>query len=296
MAFRSLVGHDLADESRFVMVENADGTITVTSEEVFAAAELNVQLAKLEIRAKAIRADPSCGSTVAEVEWAELFPRIVIQSHSAPDVRIQPDAIPLRHTLVLAAERAARPGRQPGIVVRTMLVTGPAPDCVCAFLTPASPIARFDAPAREVVAQARQEAIELQQLNVGPEHILLAILRRHDDVAGQALNSLDVTFERVRAQIAQSIAAAQPLAHRPTAGAPPFTPRATDVLHHARAEADRLGNDLVAPEHILLGLLDDRESSVVRLLRESGADAEQIRTTVTRLLNPAEPDSDPANG
>ena len=279
------------------MVENADGTITVASEEVFAAAGLNEQLAKLGIRAKAIRADPSCGSTVAEVEWAELYPRIVIQSHPAPGMTIQPDAIPLRHTLVLAAERAVRPGRQPGIVVRTMLVSGPGQDCVGVFLRPPSPIARFDAPAREVVAQARQEAIELRQLNVGPEHILLAILRRDDDVAGQALTSLHVTFERVRGQIAQSIAgSAATRAPSHPAGTPPFTPRATDVLHRARAEADRLGNDLVAPEHILLGLLDDRESSAVRMLGESGADAEQIRTAVTRLLDRAEPDGDPANG
>ena len=67
MALRSVVSHDLGDESGCVMVENADGTITVASEEVFAAAGLNEQLAKLGIRAKAIRADPSCGSTVAEV-------------------------------------------------------------------------------------------------------------------------------------------------------------------------------------------------------------------------------------
>jgi hypothetical protein len=267
------------------MIENVDSTITATSEEVFAAAGLNEQLAKLGIRAKAMRADPSCSSTVAEVEWGDLYPRIVIQNHPAPGVTIQPDAIPVDHTLVLAAERTPRPGRQPAIVVRTMLVSGPAPACIGEFLTPPSPLGRFTAAAREVVARARQEAFELRHLNVGPDHILLALLRGHDDIAAQTLSSLPVTFEHARAQVAQSVGPARPLAQHSSGLAAPFTPRATDVLERARTEASGLGNESVEPEHILLGLVSDPGSSVARMLRESGADPEQIRPAVLRLLN-----------
>jgi hypothetical protein len=193
------------------MIENADSTITVTCEEVFAVARLNEQLAELGIRAKALRADPTCRSTVDEVDWGDLYPRIVIQNHPAPGMTFQPDAIPVDQTLVLAAERTPRPGRQPAIVVRTLLVSDPAPACIGVFLKSASPVSGFTAPARGVVAQARQEAFDLQQRNVGPEYILLALLRRHDDVAAQALNSLHVTSEQVRAQVMASVGPAKPL-------------------------------------------------------------------------------------
>lgn len=123
------------------MIENVDGTITITSEEVFAAARLNEHLLGLGVRVKALRADPDCDSTVAYGDWGDLYPRIVLQDHRAPGVTIRPDAIPLDHTLVLSAERTPRPGPQPPIVVRTILVSGSAPDCVggqearCSLLT-----------------------------------------------------------------------------------------------------------------------------------------------------------------
>jgi hypothetical protein len=279
-------------ETSFVMIENADSTITVTCEEVFEAAGLNEQLAELGIRAKALRADPTCSSTVAEVDWGDLYPRIVIQNHPAPGVTIQPDVIPFDQTLVLAAERTPRPGRQPPIVVRTLLVSDPAPACVGEFLKPASPVAGFTAPAREVVAQARQEAFDLQQRNVGPEHILLALLSRHDDVAAQALNSLHVTFEQVRAQVVASVGPAKLLAQHSSALAAPLTPRAMGALTRARSEASELGNESVKPEQILLGLVSDPENLVVRMLRESSVYPEQVRTAVACLLNRADPDGD----
>ncbi len=281
-------------ETLFVMIQNADSTITVARERVFAAAGLNEQLAKLGIRAKALRADPSCSSTVAGVGWGDLYPRIVIQNHPAPGVTIQPDAIPVDDTLVLAAERTSHPGRQPAIVVRTLLVSGPAPACIGEFLRPPSPLAGFTVSVREVVAQARQEAFDLQRLNVGPEHILLALLRRHDDVAAQALSSLHVTFEHARAQAAPSVGPAKPAAQHSSALAAPFTPRATGVLERARTEASRLGNESVEPEHILLGLVSDPESPVMRMLPESAADPIWVRAAVTRLLNRADPDGDDA--
>jgi hypothetical protein len=288
-------GGSVAGESRLLMIQNTDGTITVPSEEVVAAAGLNEQLTRLGIRAKAVRADPGCSSTVAEVRWGDLYPRIVIQNRPALGITIQPNAIPVDHTLVLAAERSARPRRQPPIVVRTLLVSGRAPACVGEFLRLPSPLARLTTSAREVVAQARQDAFELQHPNVGPEHILLALLRRRGDVAAQALSAQHVTLEHIRPQVAESGQPARPRALRSSALAAPFTPRATGALDRARIEASELGNESVEPEHILLGLASDPESAVARMLRQTGADPEQIRTAVLLLLNRAPPDGDPPN-
>jgi Clp amino terminal domain, pathogenicity island component len=281
-------GTTVSGELRLVMIENVDGTITITSEEVFAAAGLNEHLLELGVRVKALRADPDCDSTVAEVDWGDLYPRIVLQDHPAPGVTIQPDAIPLDHTLVLAAERTSRPGLQPPIVVRTIVVRGSAPDCVGAFLRPPSPLQGFNSSAREVVPKAREEAFELGHLNVGPEHILLALLRGDDAIAAQALNSLHVKSEQIRERIAQSVPPAAPLAQHSSALAAPFTPQATEALGRARSEASALGDASVEPAHILLGLISDRESPVAAMLREISVDPEHARSIVLRLLNRGE--------
>jgi hypothetical protein len=282
-------------KARVVMIENVDGTITVTPEEVFAAAGLNERLAELGIRATAFRADPSCSSAIAEVVSRDLYPRIVIQNHPAPGVTIEPEAIPVGHTLLLAAQRAPDRSRLPAILVRTMLVSGPAPACIGEFLVRPSPLAHFTAAGREVVSQARQEAFDLRHPNVEPVHILLALLRRTDNVAGQARSSRDVTFEHVRAQAVRTVELAQPLVQRSTARTAPFTPPAMAVLERARVEASELGNAMVEPEHILLGLVSDPESPVVRMLRESAVDPGRVRAAVLRLRDSADPDGDDAD-
>jgi hypothetical protein len=263
------------------MIANPDGTITVTSEEVFAAAELNEQLAMLGVSAKALRADPDCSSTIANVEWGDLYPRIVIQNDPRPGVTIRPDAIPVDHTLVLAAERAPRPARQPPIMVRTILVKGPAPPCVGEFFRPRSPVEHFSDSACEVVAQARREAFELEHFNVEPEHILLALLKRRGDVAAQALNSLDVTVDEARAQVARRSGPAAGFARRSSPLQAPLTPRAGWALDRARAEASDFGDGQVEPAHILLGLVGDLGSPVLGILRERHANLERVRAAVT---------------
>ena len=50
------------------MIANGDGTITLASEEIWAAAEVNQQLAKLDVRARALRADAGCRGVVEEVD------------------------------------------------------------------------------------------------------------------------------------------------------------------------------------------------------------------------------------
>ena len=278
------------------MIENSDGTITVTRDEVFEEDALNGRLSDLEIRVRAVRADPSCTSRVDEVEWGDVYPRIVTANGPAPGVTIQPNAIPSNHTLVLAAELTPRhPSRRPTILMRLMLVRGPAPACVGEFFKHADPLERFTARAREIVPQAREETRELGHRNVGPEHILLALLRERESLGGQALNSLGVTIERVRDRVVQI---AGPIKELPSPQIPflaPFTPRGTRVLELAAIEAASLGSDQVGAEHILLGLVREHDGVAARILREHDADAEKVQNELIRVSRPEEPPGASAN-
>ncbi|MEW2440502.1 Clp protease N-terminal domain-containing protein [Micromonospora marina] len=63
-----------------------------------------------------------------------------------------------------------------------------------------------------------------------------------------------------------------------------FTDRARTVVHHALDEARAEGRRPVGTEHLLLGVLADRDSLAVRLLASGGVDADALRAGVARHL------------
>jgi ATP-dependent Clp protease ATP-binding subunit ClpC len=59
-----------------------------------------------------------------------------------------------------------------------------------------------------------------------------------------------------------------------------FSDRTRDSLDRATREARRLGQDHIAPEHMLLGMLGDENCSGCKILVELGADRAQLRSDV----------------
>ena len=66
---------------------------------------------------------------------------------------------------------------------------------------------RFTERARQVVVLAQDEARALKHNYIGTEHILLGLLREEEGLAARVLESLDITVEEVRAQVARIHAA-----------------------------------------------------------------------------------------
>jgi Clp amino terminal domain, pathogenicity island component len=60
-----------------------------------------------------------------------------------------------------------------------------------------------------------------------------------------------------------------------------FTPRARDSVVTAQIAAREAGNDEITPEHLILGLLNDPEALVTKLLRAQRVDPESLRTSIT---------------
>ena len=74
----------------------------------------------------------------------------------------------------------------------------------------------------------------------------------------------------------------------PAQGFNSFTPRARNVAAAAHNHAKAAGNPEVTPAHLLLGLLDDRESLAVTLLTRLGADGDRLAAAVAETLPPAQ--------
>src|SRR6478735_2294305 len=134
---------------------------------------------------------------------------------------------------------------------------------------------RFTERARQVVVLAQEEARTLKHNYIGTEHILLGLLREEEGLAARVLESLDITVERVRAQVVRIVGSGEEV----TSGQIPFTPRAKKVLELALREALSLGHNYIGTEHILLGLVRENEGVAARILLDFEAGAEKAKNS-----------------
>ena len=140
---------------------------------------------------------------------------------------------------------------------------------------------RFTARARQVVVLAQEEARALRHNYIGTEHILLGLMREEEGLAARVLESLDVTIERLRAEVVRIA----PPSDQPTAGMIPFTPAAKKVLERSLHEALRLGHKQIGTEHILLGLARESDDPAAGILLALGADADKVRNETIRIVS-----------
>lgn len=63
-----------------------------------------------------------------------------------------------------------------------------------------------------------------------------------------------------------------------------FTERARNVLRLAQIEAQGLGHNYLGTEHLLLGLLAEREGLAARILTELGVEQDKLRSAVETIV------------
>jgi ATP-dependent Clp protease ATP-binding subunit ClpC len=142
---------------------------------------------------------------------------------------------------------------------------------------------RFTERARQAIVLAQEEARTLGHNYIGTEHLLLGLLRVEEGLAARVLESLGISLEGVRAQIARMVGSTQ---DEVTEGQIPFTPRSKRVLEISLREGLALGHTYIGTEHLLLGLVRDNEGLATRILLHFDVDAATVRDAVIRALPP----------
>lgn len=144
---------------------------------------------------------------------------------------------------------------------------------------------RFTERARQVIYLAQEEAKRLNHPYIGTEHLLLGLIREGEGIAARTLQKLGIDLERVRGEIEKVIG----LGQGTLKSLPEFTPRAKKVSELAFAEARSLGHNYIGTEHLLLGLIREKEGIAARVLLNLGADLNKVRSQVIELLEQGNP-------
>lgn len=145
---------------------------------------------------------------------------------------------------------------------------------------------RFGPEARQTLALAEDEARGFGHDYVGTEHLLLGLLGQATGPAVGALGDLGVTPRAVRACLEAMVGRGS----CPPSGALAFTPRTKRVLELAAGEADRMGDDEIATEHLLLAIVSEGEGLAAKVLADHGVGDQPVRRQLgARLGRPCPP-------
>src|SRR5688500_2177816 len=149
------------------------------------------------------------------------------------------------------------------------------------FSFTAPTLERFTERARRAVDAAAVAARDLRHNFVGTEHLLLGLFAQPEGLAARALAEAGVDRKAVEAKVLEVV----PRGGEPMLENPLYTPRASLALQGALEEALRLGHNYIGTEHILLGLVRDRDALSARALKELGVSMESIRSRLVEMVN-----------
>src|SRR5437868_4053656 len=114
---------------------------------------------------------------------------------------------------------------------------------------------RFTERARRVVFFAQEEAGRLGENYVSTEHLLLGLIRENDSVAARILLRLEVPLENIRSEVEQMVTRGDGRLGQDMQ----LTPRSKRCIDLAYDEARMLKNNYIGTEHLLLGLIREKE-------------------------------------
>ncbi len=140
---------------------------------------------------------------------------------------------------------------------------------------------KFTKSGEKVLGIANELAQDLGHNYIGTEHILYGLLNEGNGVASKVLENHNITCNIILEKI-EEIVGTNSKEKNSILG---FTPRTKKILEKAYIEAKKLGSDYVGTEHILVGILSEKDCIAIRILLDLDVNIENIYSDIARTLN-----------
>ena len=140
---------------------------------------------------------------------------------------------------------------------------------------------KFTERAQKVIMHAKEEAARLKHDYVGPEHILLGLIRSGSGVAVGVMKNMGISLTRLKKEVESMLS---PGIGTVSLDELSFTPKAKKALELSIEEATNMGHGYVGTEHLLLGIVKEGESAAAKVLAGFGATLERTREIAIELI------------
>jgi ATP-dependent Clp protease ATP-binding subunit ClpB len=134
---------------------------------------------------------------------------------------------------------------------------------------------KFTIKSQELIQNSQTLASQYKHQQFEPEHLLTAMLREPDGIAGSMLRKLGVSPDEIAQRV---VAALEKLARVSGGGLTDIyaSPRSKAVLEAAFAQATRMKDEYVSIEHIFLAIADEKHGEAAAILNGAGVTRDVI--------------------
>ena len=136
---------------------------------------------------------------------------------------------------------------------------------------------KFSPRVKQILANSRNEAVRLGHDYIGSEHLLLGLIMDKESLPIKVLNSLEVDVEDLRHKVEGSIERYSGPSSHLNVGNINLNSQAEKVLKYTVLEARDTQTDEAQPEHLMLSILKQKESTITRLLGNFYIDYDTFR-------------------
>jgi ATP-dependent Clp protease ATP-binding subunit ClpC len=133
---------------------------------------------------------------------------------------------------------------------------------------------------RQVISSARDETQRLRHRLVGSEHLLLSVLKLHD----QMIEGLFISLHVSTTSLIQALDFVMRRGNRAILSEPVLGVAARAVLASAEEEAEQLGSPVVGIEHLVLALLEEQNGVTAGILESFSIDCGHARSQLLLLM------------
>ncbi|MDE2900674.1 MAG: AAA family ATPase, partial [Chloroflexota bacterium] len=140
---------------------------------------------------------------------------------------------------------------------------------------------KFTESARQAVAYSQDLVRRYRHPQWDVEHVLLALLEQQDGVPAQVLRELGVDPAALRADLGAALERAPKIEY--DSQRIYATPRIERVMRDAEIEAERLKDDFIGTEHLLIAISQERTGESAELLRARNVETESIYRALTQV-------------
>ena len=139
---------------------------------------------------------------------------------------------------------------------------------------------RFTEQAQEVLGASQQLVSRFRNSQWDVEHVLLALLEQESGLAADILNRLGVNIPAIKKRVTDTLSLYPKITSQPMGAYGQIqiypTPRVAQMLNSAVAEAERLNDEYVGIEHLLIAIASEGSGDAYTILKEFGVDQESI--------------------
>jgi len=133
---------------------------------------------------------------------------------------------------------------------------------------------KFTEQAQEALSASQELVRRYRHGQWDVEHILLALLEQEKGLAQDVLRELGVDVEAVKGRVEATLRSSPKVAYEGTQIY--ATPRISRLLENARQEADRLKDEFIGVEHLLIAIAAEDRGEATSILKDFGVTQEAI--------------------